>query len=140
MSVSAVSVVAQARSVLDASDWAFSPPPLILSVCQVPGSIGLGLIAGRRGFTSHKRVTLSICLSVCLCQKWKPLDIPGTRLHSATQLFNQIQPEFKEVSLENLCVEIGACLSSGPGENDREHGMGWIWKTVRTSGKLLGQP
>ena len=32
----------------------------------MPGSIGLGLIAGRRGFTSHKPVTLSICQSVCL--------------------------------------------------------------------------
>ena len=30
----------------------------------MPGSIGLGLIAGRRGFTSHKPVTLSICLSL----------------------------------------------------------------------------
>lgn len=95
-----------------------------------------GLMAGRHGFTSDKGVTTS----VCLCQTWKPLDIPGKHLHIATQLVNQIQPESKEVSLENLCVEIGACLSSGPGENDREHGMGWIWKTVRTSGKLLGQP
>ena len=102
--------------------------------CLVP--LAWGLMAGRRRFTSHK----GVILSVCLYQKWKPRDIPGKHLHLATQLFNQIQPEFKEVSLENLCVEIGACLSSGPGENDREDGMGWIWKTVRTSGKFLGQP
>ena len=40
-------------------------------------------MAGGRGFASHGGITLS---RGWLCQRWKPLDIPGTHLHSATQL------------------------------------------------------
>ena len=49
--------------------------------CLVP--LAWGLMAGGRGFASHGGVTLS---RGWLCQRWKPLDIPGTHLHSATQL------------------------------------------------------
>jgi len=42
-----------------------------------------GLMAGGRGFASHGGVTLSRGWP---CHRWKPLDIPGTHLHSATQL------------------------------------------------------
>ena len=47
---------------------------------QLGGSFGLarGLIAGGRGFASHRGVTLS---RGCLCQSLKSLDIPGTNLH-----------------------------------------------------------
>ena len=38
---------------------------------------------GVRGFASHEGVTLSRGWP---CHRWKPLDIPGTHLHSATQL------------------------------------------------------
>ena len=48
--------------------------------CLVP--LAWGLMAGGRGFASHGAVTLS---GGCLCQRWKPLDIPGTHLHQATQ-------------------------------------------------------
>ena len=64
-----------------------SLPPLILPLlnqcdgCLVP--LAWGLMAGGRGFDSHGGVTLS---RGWLCQRWKPLDIPGTHLHSATQL------------------------------------------------------
>ena len=64
-----------------------SLPPLILPLlnqcdgCLVP--LAWGLMAGGRGFASHGGVTLS---RGWLCQKWKPLDIPGTHLHWATQL------------------------------------------------------
>ena len=63
------------------------PPPLILPLlnqcdrCLV--LLAWGLMAGGRGFASHGGVTLS---RGWLCQKWKPLDIPGTHLNSATQL------------------------------------------------------
>ena len=49
--------------------------------CLVP--LAWGLMAGGRGFASHGGVTLS---RGWLCQRWKPLDILGTHLHSATQL------------------------------------------------------
>ena len=64
-----------------------SLPPLILPLlnqcdgCLVP--LAWGLMAGGRGFASHGGITLS---RGWLCQRWKPLDIPGTHLHSATQL------------------------------------------------------
>ena len=48
--------------------------------CLVP--LAWGLMAGGRGFASHEAVTLS---SGWLCQRWKPLNIPGTHLHQATQ-------------------------------------------------------
>ena len=48
--------------------------------CLVP--LAWGLMAGGHGFASHGAVTLS---GGCLCQRWKPLDIPGTHLHQATQ-------------------------------------------------------
>ena len=61
--------------------------PLILPLLnQCDGCVVLlawGLMAGGRGFDSHGGVTLS---RSWLCQRWKPLDIPGTHLHSATQL------------------------------------------------------
>ena len=52
---------------------------------QLGGPFGLawGLMAGGRGFASHGGVTLSRGWP---CQRWKPLDIPSTHLHSATQL------------------------------------------------------
>ena len=52
-----------------------SPPP---PGGQVPGSIGVGVMAGGHGFASHGDITLS---GGWLCQKWKPLDILGTHLH-----------------------------------------------------------
>ena len=64
-----------------------SLPPLILPLfnqcdgCLVP--LAWGLMAGGRRFASHGGVTLSRGWP---CQRWKPLDIPGTHLHSATQL------------------------------------------------------
>ena len=53
-------------------------PPLInqRGRCLVP--LAWGLMAGGRGFASHGGVTLS---RGWLCQRWKPLDIPGTHLH-----------------------------------------------------------
>ena len=57
---------------------------------QLGGPFGLawGLMAGGRGFASHGGVTLS---RGWLCQRWKPLDILGTHLHSATQLLNEVK-------------------------------------------------
>ena len=49
--------------------------------CLVP--LAWGLMAGGRGFASHGGVTLSRGWP---CHRWKPLDIPGTHLHAATQL------------------------------------------------------
>ena len=49
--------------------------------CLVP--LVWGLMAGVRGFASHGGVTLSRGWP---CHRRKPLDIPGTHLHSATQL------------------------------------------------------
>ena len=40
-------------------------------------------MAGGHGFASHGGITLS---KGWLYQRWKPLDISGTHLHSATQL------------------------------------------------------
>ena len=51
--------------------------------CLVP--LAWGLMAGGRGFASHGGVTLS---RGWLCQRWKPVDIPGIHLHSATQLLS----------------------------------------------------
>ena len=65
-----------------------SLPPLILPLlnqcdrCLVP--LAWGLMAGGRGFASHGGVTLSMGWP---CLRWKPLDIPGTHLHSATFFF-----------------------------------------------------
>lgn len=86
----------------------FSHPSLCYQCdrCLVP--LAWGLMAGRHGFTSHKGITLSVCLSVFAKSGCPSLDISGTHLHLTTQSCNQIQPEFKEVSLENLYVEIGA--------------------------------
>ena len=47
--------------------------------CLVP--LAWGLMAGGCRFASYGGVTLS---RGWLCQKWKPLDIPGTHLHSVT--------------------------------------------------------
>ena len=54
------------------------PLPLINQCdrCQVP--LAWGLMAGERGFASHRGVTLS---RGWLCQRLKPLDRPGTHLH-----------------------------------------------------------
>ena len=63
------------------------PPPLnssSVNQCDrylVP--LAWGLMAGGRGFASHGGVTLSRGWP---CHRRKPLDIPGTHLHSATQL------------------------------------------------------
>ena len=65
------------------------PPPLILPLlnqcdgCLVP--LAWGLMAGGCGFASHGGVTLSRGWP---CQGGSPLDIPGTHLHSATQLLS----------------------------------------------------
>ena len=62
-------------------------PPLnfpLLNQCDgglVP--LAWGLKAGGRGFASHGGITFSTGWP---CQRWKPLDILGTHLHSATQL------------------------------------------------------
>ena len=64
-----------------------SLPPFILSLlnqcdrCLVP--LAWGLMAGGCRLASHRGLTL---FRGWLCQRWKPLDIPGTHLHSATQL------------------------------------------------------
>ena len=74
-----------------------SLPPFILSLlnqcyrCLVP--LAWGLMAGGRAFASHGGVTL--CRG-WLCQRWKPLDIPGTHLHSVTQLLIILQTPMKE--------------------------------------------
>ena len=66
-----------------------SLPPLILPLsnqcdgCLVP--LAWGIMAGGHGFASHGGVTL---FRGWLCQRWKPLDIPGTHLHSMMQLLN----------------------------------------------------
>ena len=73
-----------------------SLPPFILSLlnqcdrCLVP--LAWGLMAGGRGFASHGGVTLS---RDWLCQRWKPLNIPGTHLHSVTQLLIILQTPMK---------------------------------------------
>ena len=65
-----------------------SLPHLILPLlnhcdgCLVP--LAWGLMSGGHGFASHGGVTLS---RGWLCQRWKPLEIPGTHLHSATQVY-----------------------------------------------------
>jgi len=53
-----------------------------------PFCLAWGLMAGGHGFASHGGVTLSRGWP---CHRWKPLDIPGTHLHSATQLLNVIK-------------------------------------------------
>ena len=52
---------------------------------QLGGPFGMawGLMAEEHRFTSHGGITLS---RGWLCQKWKPLDIPGTHLHLEFQL------------------------------------------------------
>ena len=62
-----------------------APPPrlIIFFTDKLVRDMGLvplawGLTARRRGFTSQTGVTLS---RGWLCQKWKPLDMPGTHLH-----------------------------------------------------------
>ena len=71
-------------------------PPFILSLlnqcdrCLVP--LAWGLMAGGHGFASHGGVTLS---RGWLCQRWKTLDIPGTHLHSVTQLLIILQTPMK---------------------------------------------
>ena len=50
-------------------------------------------MAGGRGFASHGGVTLSRGWP---CQRWKPLDILGTHLHSAMELLNVINHYFEE--------------------------------------------
>ena len=50
-------------------------------------------MAGGHGFASHGGVTLSRGWP---CQRWKRMDIPGTHLHSATQLLNVINYYFEE--------------------------------------------
>ena len=73
-----------------------SLPPFILSLlnqcdrCLVP--LAWGLMAGGHGFASHGGVTLS---RGWLCQRWKTLDIPGTHLHSVTQLLIILQTSMK---------------------------------------------
>ena len=63
-----------------------SLPPFILPLlnqcdgCLVP--LAWWLMAGGHGFASHGGVTLSRGWP---CQRWKPLDIPDTHLHSAMQ-------------------------------------------------------
>ena len=52
-----------------------------------PFGLAWRLMAGGRGFASHGGVTLSRGWP----QRWKPLDIPGTHLHSATQLLNEVK-------------------------------------------------
>ena len=68
------------------------PPPLLIlpllnqcDRCLVPSA--WGLMAGGHGFASLGGVTLSRGWT---CQRWKPLDIPGTHLHSVTQLLNKV--------------------------------------------------
>ena len=51
--------------------------------CLVP--LAWGLMAGGRRFASHGDVTLSRGWP---CHRWKPLNIPGTHLHSAMQLLS----------------------------------------------------
>ena len=62
-------------------------PPLLNQCDRCLVLLAWGLMAGGRGFASHGGVTLSWGW---LCQRWKPLDIPGTHLHSATQLLNAV--------------------------------------------------
>ena len=62
--------------------------PLLNQCDRCPVPLAWGLMAGGRGFASRGAVTL---FRGWLCQRWKPLDIPGTHLHSATQLLNLIK-------------------------------------------------
>ena len=64
------------------------PFPLLFSTYISPchrrlAPLAWGLMAGGRGFASRGGVTF---FRDWLCQKLKPLDIPGTNFHLATQL------------------------------------------------------
>ena len=70
--------------------WIIHLPPslpfifLVINQCNrflVP--LAWRLMAWRCRFTNHGGITLS---RGWLCQKWKPLDIPGTHPHLATHL------------------------------------------------------
>ena len=52
---------------------------------QESGSIGVAAHGWKVEFTRHEGLTLP---RGWLCQKWKPLDIPGTHLHKVTPLLN----------------------------------------------------
>ena len=85
------------------------PPPLILPLlnqcdgCLVP--LAWGLMAGGCRFASHGCVTLSRGWP---CQRWKPPDIPGTHLHSATQLLNNSYENFE---ISRICMENRASVT-----------------------------
>ena len=60
--------------------------PLLICVTGALVPLAWGLMAGGRGFASHGGVTLSRRWPR---HRWKPLDIPGTHLHSVTQLLTK---------------------------------------------------
>ena len=86
-----------------------SLPPLILPLlnqcdgCLVP--LAWGLMAGGCEFASHRGVTLSRGWP---CQRWKPLDIPGTHLHSPMQLLNNSDENFE---ISRICMENRASVT-----------------------------
>ena len=69
--------------------------------CLVP--LAWGLMAGGCRFASYGGVTLS---RGWLCQKWKPLDIPGTHLHYVTV-----------VNFVFNCTRTGAPITTGTYQN-----------------------
>ena len=78
------------RLALDHSFTPIPPPFIFPLINQCDGCLAplvWGLMAGGRVFASHGGVTLS---RGWLCQKWKPLDIPGTHPHLVTQLLNPV--------------------------------------------------
>ena len=71
--------------------------------CLVP--LAWGLMAGGCRFANYGGVTLS---RGWLCQKWKPLDIPGTHLHYVTV-----------VNFVFNCTRTGAPITTGTYQNAR---------------------
>ena len=93
-------------------------------------------MARRGGFNTHKGLTLSACLSL------PKVEGPGHSRQAPSLSDAVVQSNTTRIqgSQSGGFASGNWGLSSGQRENDREHGMGWIWKTVSTLGKFLGQP
>ena len=105
--------MAQARSALDASNWAFSHPSPYYQCNRFLVPFAWGLMARRGGFTSHKGVTLSVFA------KSGSLWTFQARAYTLQRSFSTKYNQNSRKSVWRTCK----WKSSGPGENDREDGM-----------------
>ena len=108
------------------------PPPAAPFIFSTDKSVwpalALGLMAGRRGFTSHRDVTLS---RDWLCKKGKPLDILGTHLHQATELLTICLFYLRSVK---LCITVSrkVCREQLTGSTTKDQVSETIWSFFDT--------